>query len=393
MSLNLDNSSWKRVSFGDVIESVTDRVDDPSEADVDRYVGLEHLDPAVMTVQRWDTPDKVEAQKLRFHLGDVIFGRRRAYQKKVALAEFEGICSAHALVLRARPGYIHQDFLPVFLSSDYFLDRAIAISVGSLSPTVNWRDLKVQEFDLPPLDEQQRIADLIWAVERHRLSTAALAAGNWAVLYSALPTLLFGEATGEPRQVGDLATIKHGFAFSSEGFAEDQEFPTVVTPGNFAIGGGFQGAAPKTFTGRYADDWVLQPGDVIVTMTDLSKAGDTLGYSAIVPNDRVYLHNQRIGKVVLETQDEVLLGFLSWVLRTEDYRQYILRTAAGSTVRHTSPTRIEQYELRIPDRAAQRHALAKIDLIEASAKALERELDAIITLRSALLAEIFGGGS
>src|SRR5262249_27580866 len=161
VTLNLDKTTWKRVAFGDVIENVTDRVDNPSEAGVDRYVGLEHLDAGVMTLQRWDTPDKVEAQKLRFRHGDVIFGRRRAYQKKAALAEFEGICSAHALVLRARPDYVHPDFLPIFLSSDYFLVRAIAISVGSLSPTVNWRDLKVQEFDLPPLDEQKRIADLL----------------------------------------------------------------------------------------------------------------------------------------------------------------------------------------------------------------------------------------
>lgn len=178
MTLNLDKSAWKRVAFGDVIENIADRVDDPSRASVDRYVGLEHLDPGVMTVQRWDSPDKVEAQKLRFQPGDVIFGRRRAYQKKVALAEFEGICSAHALVLRARPDYIDPDFLPVFLSSNYFLDRAIAISVGSLSPTVNWRDLKVQEFDLPPLDEQKRIADLLWAIEAHRLRTLDAAAAS-----------------------------------------------------------------------------------------------------------------------------------------------------------------------------------------------------------------------
>jgi hypothetical protein len=172
MSLNLDKSTWKRMPFGEVLANITDRVDNPSEAGVDRYVGLEHLDPGVMTVQRWDSPEKVEAQKLRFLPGDVIFGRRRAYQKKVAQADFEGICSAHALVLRARPDCIDPDFLPVFLSSDYFLDRAIAISVGSLSPTVNWGDLKVQEFDVPPLDEQTRIADLLWAVERHRMQIA-----------------------------------------------------------------------------------------------------------------------------------------------------------------------------------------------------------------------------
>lgn len=168
MTLDLDKSTWARVAFGDVIESVADRIDKPSEAGVDRYVGLEHLDPGQMTIERWDSPDKVEAQKLRFQPGDVIFGRRRAYQKKVARADFEGICSAHALVLRARQDFIDPDFLPVFLSSDYFLERAIQISVGSLSPTVNWRDLKVQKFALPPLDEQTRIADLMWAIERHR---------------------------------------------------------------------------------------------------------------------------------------------------------------------------------------------------------------------------------
>ena len=91
MNLVLDKSTWQRVAFGDVIDSITDRVDDPSAAGVDRYVGLEHLDPVIMTVRRWDSPDIVEAQKLRFRSGDVIFGRRRAYQKKVALAEFEGI--------------------------------------------------------------------------------------------------------------------------------------------------------------------------------------------------------------------------------------------------------------------------------------------------------------
>lgn len=176
MRLDFDRSAWETVAFGDVIDSVTDRVDDPSRAGVDRYVGLEHLDPGVMTVRRWDSPDKVEAQKLRFQPGDVIFGRRRAYQKKVALADFAGICSAHALVLRARPDFVDRDFLPVFLSSDYFLDRAIEISVGSLSPTVNWRDLKAQQFVLPPPDVQKRVADLVWAIERSRVAMADLAA-------------------------------------------------------------------------------------------------------------------------------------------------------------------------------------------------------------------------
>ncbi|MCO5299288.1 MAG: restriction endonuclease subunit S [Candidatus Nanopelagicales bacterium] len=162
------------MKFEDMVSNVSNRVDDPSSAGVDRYVGLEHLDPGSMVISRWGSPSDVQAQKLLFQPEDVIFGRRRAYQKKVAQADFKGICSAHALVLRATPGAVDPRFLPVFLSSEVFLTRAVKISVGSLSPTVNWKTLKDQEFDLPPLDEQRRIADLLWAVEEDRESSKAL---------------------------------------------------------------------------------------------------------------------------------------------------------------------------------------------------------------------------
>lgn len=166
MTLVIDKSNWKKLKFGTAIESITNRIDNPSEAGVDRYVGLEHLDPGSMTINRWGTPDQVEATKLLFKQGDVVFGRRRAYQKKVSMADFDGICSAHALVLRSKNGIIDPLFLPVFLSSDTFLERAIKISVGSLSPTVNWKSLATQEFLFPPIDQQIEISKLFWSIEK-----------------------------------------------------------------------------------------------------------------------------------------------------------------------------------------------------------------------------------
>ena len=147
---------WTRVRFADIAEQVNDRVDDPNAAGVDRYVGLEHLDPSSLRVTRWGAPEEVSAQKLRFHPGDIVFGKRRAYQRKVAVADFEGICSAHAMVLRERPEALASGFLIHFMASDVFMERAVQISVGSLSPTINWSTLRDQEFDLPPMDEQQR---------------------------------------------------------------------------------------------------------------------------------------------------------------------------------------------------------------------------------------------
>jgi len=156
---------WKRVKFGDLAECVNDRVDDPSKAGVDRYVGLDHLDPENLTIRRWGTPEDVESTKLRFKPGDIIFGKRRAYQRKLAVADFEGICSAHAMVLRAKPKAVLPEFLPFFMQSDLFMERAVSISVGSLSPTINWKTLAAEEFALPPLEEQRRIAEVLSVAE------------------------------------------------------------------------------------------------------------------------------------------------------------------------------------------------------------------------------------
>jgi restriction endonuclease S subunit len=164
MTAQFLNPGWRMVKFGDIAQNVAVRVE-PADAKTDVYVGLEHLDPSTLHLRQWGHPSDVTGQKLAFKKGDVIFGRRRAYQRKLAVAEFDGICSAHAIVVRAKPKMILPEFLPFFLQSDMFMERAIEISVGSLSPTINWKTLKVQEFPLPPLDEQKRIAEILWAAD------------------------------------------------------------------------------------------------------------------------------------------------------------------------------------------------------------------------------------
>ncbi|MFC0039632.1 restriction endonuclease subunit S [Actinomadura rayongensis] len=157
----------------------------------------------------------------------------------------------------------------------------------------------------------------------------------------------------------DVITIKHGFAFKGEFFSETMPGPILVTPGNFAIGGGFKGNRKKYFTGDVPGEYVLSAGDLVVTMTDLSKAGDTLGYSAMIPSDATYLHNQRIGLVQIDNPSILDKSFLNYMLRTPSYRSYILATSSGSTVRHTSPSRICEYSTRIPELCVQK-AIANV---------------------------------
>ena len=151
-----------KYAFGDIAINSTEKKK-PESADKAMYIGLEHLDSGCLTVRRFGADVAPIGDKLVMKKGDVLFGKRRAYQKKVAIAPFDGIFSAHGMVLRPKTAVIDKGFFPLFIASDYFLDAAIKISVGSLSPTINWSDLKRLEFSLPPLDEQKKLAQVLWS--------------------------------------------------------------------------------------------------------------------------------------------------------------------------------------------------------------------------------------
>ena len=151
------------------------------------------------------------------------------------------------------------------------------------------------------------------------------------------------------KRLEDILEIKHGFAFKGEHFSNLPTKYYLVTPANFAIGGGFQKGKEIYYIGDFPKEYILEKNDLIVTMTDLSKTGDTLGFSALVPEnvDYEYLHNQRIGKVIVNEKiaDK---KFIYWVMRTYSYQRYVVGLATGSTVKHTSPKSIKSFNFKFP---------------------------------------------
>jgi type I restriction enzyme S subunit len=169
---------------------------------------------------------------------------------------------------------------------------------------------------------------------------------------------LLEKIENEPRmhaRLSDFIKIKHGFAFKGEYFSVRPTKDVLVTPGNFAIGGGFKADKYKYYAGAVPEDYILKTGDLVVTMTDLSVDADTLGYSALIPNDSgvQFLHNQRVG-LVQQIKEGVDLGFLNYLMRTREYQSYIVGGASGSTVKHTSPDRIASFEYDFPSVPMQR---------------------------------------
>lgn len=151
---------WQMVTFGDIAKHISKRVE-PSETELDIYVGLEHLDPHSLKIKNHGVPSDVTGQKLLVRKGQVIFGKRRAYQRKVAVADWDCICSAHAMVLEANPDKVIPDFLPFFMQSDAFMNRAVAISEGSLSPTIKWKALSSQSFAIPGKETQKSLVKVL----------------------------------------------------------------------------------------------------------------------------------------------------------------------------------------------------------------------------------------
>ena len=167
----------------------------PTEDDKETYIGLEHLDSECLTISRWGSEVAPVGEKLIMKKGDILFGKRRAYQRKVGIAPFDGIFSAHGMVLRPNEEVINPNFFPFFISSDQFMERAVRISVGGLSPTINWKDLREQEFDIPSLDEQKELADKLWAAYNLKESykkllsaTDEMVKSQFIEMFSAMPT-------------------------------------------------------------------------------------------------------------------------------------------------------------------------------------------------------------
>jgi type I restriction enzyme S subunit len=155
---------WRRVKFGDVVRLSRASCKDPSAEGIDRYVGLEHLDPGDLRVRSWGEVSKGTTFTNRVRPGQVLFGKRRAYQRKVAVADFDAVCSGDIYVFEsADPGKLLPDLLPFVCQTDAFFDYAVGTSAGSLSPRTNWTSLAEYEVTLPPVGEQQRFVQAMRA--------------------------------------------------------------------------------------------------------------------------------------------------------------------------------------------------------------------------------------
>lgn len=164
-NLKIDKSKWKPVKFGDIVAEPKEVCKDVIAEGIEHVVGLEHIDAGDLHLRNSASIEDSTTFSKKFKKGDVLFGRRRAYLKKAAQAEFEGICSGDITVFRAKKDKLIPELLPFVVNNDKFFDYAIKHSAGGLSPRVKFKDLANYEFLLPPREEQAKLAELLCALD------------------------------------------------------------------------------------------------------------------------------------------------------------------------------------------------------------------------------------
>ncbi|MFH1472913.1 MAG: restriction endonuclease subunit S [bacterium] len=383
-----DRTDWKPVKFGDIAFNISERID-PNNTDAKIYVGLEHLDSDSIHIHRLGIPSDVKGVKLRVYKGDIIFGKRRAYQRKASVAEFDGICSAHAMVLRANPENIDPNFFPFFLHSDTFMNRAIEISEGSLSPTIKWKVLEHQEFLLPPRSVQKKLSEILWKIDELE-QKFRISYGEFLALRLSYLVKSFSSASKNAVPLGKLPINTINGLWKSED--HDSIEVKVIRSTEFLNFGeiNLSELKPLLVSSKKFEKSKLISGDIII---ERSGGGP----------------KQPVGRVCYFDLDDDNYSFSNFtsIIRVEDkdvlYPKYLFyflevfyeRGLTDRIQKQTTGIRNLDYDLYLstkvplPDIKRQIEIVSQIDEIELNRRSLSKQIEQTRTLRNVAVNNIF----
>lgn len=389
---NLDKSTWEPFTFEKIAFRVSETVD-PNKTDLSVYVGLEHIDAEDIHIRRKGTPDDVSGQKLKCYPGDVIFGKRRAYQRKAAIVDFEGICSAHAFVLRANPAVIDPQLFPFFLHSDQFMHRMVDISVGGLSPTINWGDLKHQEFLLPPKDQQGQLTELLWAMDEV-IESVAENKFKYEMFYKRyLFDSVSGKLTQNPKNwkghiFGSLGESFGGLTGKTKiDFGEGAPFITYMNIFSNSKIDPKQVDFVKINPGDKQNE--LKYGDILITGS--SETTLEVGMSSVVlDNLEGYYLNSFCFGFRLNNFDTLSPEYARFLMRGNEVRKFMILHAQGSTRFNLSKTTVkEKLKLNLPKIEEQKEIVNKLVDMEVIKQQFETKIASSKALQKSLINQVF----
>lgn len=361
----------------------------PTDADRETYIGLEHLDSGSLTVTRWGSDVEIKGQKLVMHKGDILFGRRNTYLKRAAIAPHDGLFSAHGMIWRPKEDVVDAGFFPFFVSSDYFMDEAIRISVGSLSPTINWRDLKELEFDLPDIETQRKLSALLWAMERTKTAYKNLIAKTDELVKSQFVEM-FGlpdsnDHAFEIARIGDVVCDVH--YGTSRKALDDGEY-TYLRMNNITYGGELDLADTKRISvpDKELAGCIVKKGDVLFNRTN---SRDLVGKTCAFKLDEPMIIAGYI--IRLRMNGRVLPEYLSVFLNLDSSKKLLFTMAKGAVGQaNINAQEVQSIQIVVPPMEAQISFQRLVEQSDKSKFAAQQALADLTATQKALMRQYLG---
>ena len=383
MSTDKLPDGWTRVKFGDVVRKVSDRVD-PETAGIERYVAGEHMETDELRIRRWgDVGDGYlgPAFHMRFRPGQVLYGSRRTYLRKVAVADFEGICANTTFVLEPSSRDLLPEFLPLVMTTEAFHDHSIKQSKGSVNPYINFSDLTWYDFALPPLDEQERAVEVLKSVDQS-IDRLRKATESVLVLISALVVQAFESDETAEVTLDEVFSVVGGATPSTRNAANWDGDVLWATPSDLTN----CTDARLSDTKRKISQMGLEScsASIIPAGSILLSTRATLGYPVLIEKEVSF--NQ--GVTGLIPSGAANAKFFVHVLNQMENE--LTRIAAGSTFPEVPRSRLKKMQIKVPSREVQDQAVLKIDKLQQLVMHLRDHQDSTKRFRLSFISRIAG---
>ena len=388
--MNLDTSKWDKVTLGEIARSLTISTKNSLSEGLSRYIGLEHIEPGNIHIKSWGNVADGTTFTRIFRKGQVLFGKRRAYQKKAVLAEFDGVCSGDILVCEAIKGAVLPKLLPFIVQSDRFFNYAIKTSAGSLSPRTKVKDLAKFSLRLPKLDKQKPIADLLWSID-DSIESYRKAKRILEISLRVLMETLIKKPNVNSVRLGDFVTAEKGLTYSSEDYGDEKTGELLINLKCFEKFGGFNKNGIKFYKGEYEEKHVLNQSDLIIANTDITRDGDVVGYPVLVPDfrNRVVLFTMDVSRLKIKDKNKMVSGYLFYLLRTNWAHWYMFSHASGTTVLHLDVNSVNELPITKVDISVQRDIVCRLNSIEQNCKRYQDLIESAKEIQKQIINQIF----
>jgi type I restriction enzyme S subunit len=319
----------------------------------------------------------------------VLYGSRRTYLRKVAVAEFDGVTANTTFVVETRnTEVLLQEFLPFVMTSESFHAFAIRESKGSVNPYVNWSDIARFEFDLPPLYEQKRLSDLLWAMERETVAARCLASATKAVLTTAR-AMFFG---GDNNRVlaSSMFDILIGRQRSPKHESGEYMTPYLRSANVTSHGIDLNDVKSMNFQPAEQIKYRLEPGDVLVSegSASASAVGQPAVWNGELPGQVCFQNTLlRFRAIPNNTVPSFVAEWCEWAFESGEF----LKAASGTNIHHIGSQGASAMKVRAASIEQQEKFCEEMRQIAATTVAAKQQCDSILALKSAILNSLWNG--